>query len=255
MVLTVYFMAIILCFARLSGFFLPLPIYGSRNIPSSLKIGIVFFISYALVPILDVSNINNINSFFTLASLLILEFLKGTFLGLSFVVALNCIYLLGGLIDRNIGFSMVSVMNPLATQQLPVSANLFYMIAMMIFFIIDGHHRLIRVFVLSYEYAPMGINFFKIYGVWELINILEHTFVLGFQLASPFIITIIIANILLGLLAKSMPGMNVFVIGMPFKIYVGLFLFLTLVPVYIKSLIEVFLWIWENFMRMFIYLG
>ncbi len=255
MFLTVYFIGIILCFARLSGFFIPLPVYGSKNIPSSIKIGLIFFITYSLIPILDLSYIQNVDSFLSLAGLIVLEFLKGTFLGLSFVVALNCIYLLGSLIDRNIGFSMVSIVNPMGTQQLPISANFFYIIAMMLFFIIDGHHQLIRVFVQSYEYAPLGMKFLNIHGVWELILILQKTFVLGFQLASPFIITIIVANIILGLLAKSMPGMNVFMIGMPFKVFVGMFLFIILSPVYIKSLIEVFLWIWENFMRMFIYLG
>ncbi len=245
---------LILCIARLSGFFLPLPVFGAKNLPRSVKIGLVVFISYTLLPILDLSYVENVSSFLQLGNFIIVEFLKGAFLGLSFTLALNCIYILGGLIDRNIGFSMVNIMNPMGTRQMPVSANLFYLVAIMVFFITNSHHQLIKIFAKSYQYSPVGVTDFNVIGVMEFVNILSTTFVMGFQLASPFIIVIIIANIVLGLLAKAMPGMNVFILGMPFKIFVGLFLFIILSPMYVKSLAEVFLWIWENYMRMFVYL-
>ncbi len=254
MFLTSYFIGFILCMVRLSGFFLPLPVFGTRNIPSRVRIGLVVFISYALLPLLDLQLIQGIDSFLDLGGIVIVEFLKGAFLGMSFLLALSCIYILGGLIDRNIGFSMVQIMNPMGTKTMPVSANLFYLIAMAIFFVIDGHHQIIRVFVKSYYFSPVGAMRFNVYGVMELVTILQNAFILGFKLASPFIITIIVANIVLGLLAKAMPGLNVFMVGMPFKIAVGLFLLVSLSPLYIKSLIEVFLWVWENFMKMFVYL-
>ncbi len=254
MFLTAYLIGLILCVARLSGFFLPLPVFGAKNVPAPVKIGLVVFISYTIIPILDISYIRGVSSLLQLGNFIIVEFVKGAFLGLSFTIALNCIYILGGLIDRNIGFSMVNIMNPMGTRQMPVSANLFYLVAIMVFFITNGHHQIIKIFVKSYQFSPIGVMDLKIIGVIEFVNILSKTFVMGFQLASPIIITIIIANIILGLLAKAMPGMNVFILGMPFKIFVGLFLLILISPVYIKSMAEVFIWIWENFMKMFVYL-
>ncbi len=254
MFLTTYLVGMILCISRLSGFFLPLPVFGAKNVPRSVKIGLVVFISYTILPILNLGYIKEVNSIIELGNFIVIEFIKGAFLGLSFTIALNCIYILGGLIDRNIGFSMVNIMNPMGTLRMPVSANLFYLVGIMVFFITNGHHQLIKIFVKSYQFSPLGVMDFKIFGVMEYIKILSMTFIMGFQLASPFIITIVVANIILGLLAKAMPGMNVFILGMPFKIFVGLFLFIILSPMYIKSLAEVFLWIWENYMKMFVYL-
>lgn len=254
MILSAYFVGLILSMVRLSGFFVVMPIFGAKNVPARIKVGMVFFISYILLPILDLKYVIIPESFLSLIGMVTVEFLIGLFVGMVFAISLSCVYLLGGIIDRNIGFSMVSVVNPMGTQQLPVSANLFYIMALMVFFTINGHHHVLRVISQTYEFAPLGVGVFKIQGVWELVWILQKSFVLGFQLAAPFVITIFVGNMLLGLLAKAMPGMNVFILGMPFKIAIGLFLFVALTPLYIKSLIEVFLWIWDNFMRIFVYL-
>ncbi len=112
---------------------------------------------------------------------------------------------------------MVSVVNPIGTEQLAVSANLLYVLAMILFFVIDGHHQLIRVIARSYEVAPVGSGFINLFVSLQLTDLMQEAFILGFKLAAPFIITVFIGNMLLGLLAKAMPGMNVFYLACHLK--------------------------------------
>ncbi len=254
MALTSLLVALLLIITRLSGMFVILPVFGSRNIPVQVKVGLVFFTSYILLPIMDLQYIGNVGSFLELGYLIIVEFVIGLMFGMVVVIALSCIYVAGTIIDRNIGFAMVSVINPLGTEQLPISANVFYIMSMMLFFVIDGHHHLIRVLVETYEFAPLGRGFFNIFAATQLVDVLQEAFILGFKLAAPFVITIFVGNILLGLLAKAMPGMNVFMLGMPFKIAIGFLLFVVLLPRYSTALIEVFQWIWEELARFMIYI-
>ncbi len=125
MVVTPLFIALLLMIARMSGLFMLVPIFGSRNVPTQIKIGLVFFTSYVMLPIIDLQYLGNIQTLLSLAYLVIIEFVIGLMFGLIVVLSLVCIYVAGTMIDRNIGFAMVSVINPIGTDQLPVTANLF----------------------------------------------------------------------------------------------------------------------------------
>jgi len=254
MSLTALFVALLLCITRMSGLFVIIPVFGSKNIPPQVKVGLVFFTSYVLLPVLDLQYVSGIDTFLNLAYLLIIEFIIGLSFGMVMVLALSCIYLAGAIIDRNIGFSMVSVINPIGTDSLPVSANLFYIMSLMIFFVINGHHQLIRVLVETYNFAPVGRGVYNVFAYMQLTEVLQAAFIMGFKLASPFVVTVFISNILLGLLAKAMPGMNVFMLGMPLKVTVGIFLFVALVPYYVTAYTEVFEWIWNYMIRFMVYL-
>ena len=254
MVVTPIFIALILMIARMSGLFVVVPVFGSRNVPNQAKIGLVFFTSYVLLPMMDLQYVQNIDSLLTIAYMIIIEIIIGLMFGLIMILALSSIYLAGTIIDRNIGFAMVSVINPEGTGQLPVTANIFYTMALMVFFVTDSHHQLIRILMQTYEFAPVGRSFLNIFASLELSVLLQTSFILGFKLATPFIITIMVSNVLLGLLSKAMPGMNVFILGLPLKVFVGLFLMRVLVTNYISSFEEVFVWIWELMTKFMVYI-
>lgn len=254
MVLSSVFVGLLLMITRMSGLFMLVPIFGSRNIPVQAKIGLVFFTSYVMLPVVDLHYVQSVDTFLHLANLLIIEFIIGLMFGLVMALALSCLYVAGTVIDRNIGFAMVSVINPVGTDSLPVTANLFYIMSLIVFFMTDGHHSLIRVLADTYSFAPVGRGVLNIFVSLELVDVLQQAFSLGFKLAAPFVVTIFISNVLLGLLAKAMPGMNVFMLGMPFKIAIGFVLFIVLVPGYVAAFVEVFEWIWVLMTKFLVYI-
>jgi flagellar biosynthetic protein FliR len=114
--------------------------------------------------------------------------------------------------------------------QIPITSNVFYVFSTLIFLQLNLHHELISALVVSFERIELGSFFKAAESIELLLNIVQQSFVIGLQIAAPFVISVLIANIILGLLSKAMPGMNVFILGMPFKIFFGLLLFIILVP-------------------------
>ncbi len=235
-----YLIVIILVFTRIAAIFSFVPIFGSRSTPIVARIAIVFFISMVIVPDILVNFDLKIDTIVEFGYYIVLETLVGIGIGLIFAIIINVFYLAGSLVDRNIGFSMVSVIGAQDENQLPISSNLYYIFAMMIFLSTNMHHIVIKSVFLSYTYIPIGENLFSKVVVFDYTEIISYTFIMGFRMASAFVLTILIANLLLGLLSKAMPGMNVFMIGMPLKILMGLALLVVLVPLYPEIIIEVF---------------
>lgn len=240
MVLLDYTIVTILVFTRMASMFGLVPIFGATNTPIITKIGLIFFTSLIMVPAqLQGFNIE-VNTFLDLGSLIIMEAIIGFSMGLITTIIINAFYLAGSLVDRNMGFAMVFVIGAQDESQLPVSANVFYIFSMMIFIILNVHHALIKALYLSYTTMPIGSNPVMRLIVFNFTDVLTYTFDMGFRLAAPFILTVLIANILLGLLSKAMPGMNVFMIGMPLKILVGLMLFSLVITVYGPTVESIF---------------
>lgn len=234
-----------LIFTRISGLFALMPVFSSKNVTAKIKVGILFFISLALMPVISLTTSVVVESFIELLYHLIIEFIIGLSFGMVSTLLLSSIYLAGALVDRNLGFSMVNVISPMDESSMPVSANIYYIFAMMIFLFTDGHHIIIRTIVKSVELIPIGGGQINPLLALDFTELLSKAFIIGFQLSAPFIITILVANIILGLLSKAMPGMNVFMIGMPFKIFVGLTLFSLMMPLYYKSFIKLYEFIYS----------
>lgn len=235
-----YVLVLILVFTRMAAMFGVIPVFGARNTPIQTKVGLVFFVSVIMIPEQLASFSLEIDTFLDLGGYMIMESLIGFSIGLVAVIIINVFYLAGSLVDRNIGFAMVSVIGAQDESQLPVSANFYYIFALMIFLVGNVHHELIKALYDSYTTLPIGSNPLLNIIVFDYTDVLQYTFITGFKMAAPFILTVLIANILLGLLSKAMPGMNVFMIGMPLKILVGLFLFFLVMGLYPTLITDIF---------------
>lgn len=248
MVITETLLRVVFIFVRVTGMILPVPIFGSRNVPAQVKAGFVFFLSIAALPMIQMPAIETELIVGQFLSIVISEFTTGFAMGLVTTIILSFVYIAGILIDRNIGFAMVSVVNPTGEDQLPVTANLFYLISLMVFLVTSSHHMLIRALLNSFKLVPIGGIQLEFSLIYQLVQLLTKATVLGFQIAAPFLITIFIANVLLGLLSKAMPGMNVFILGMPFKLFFGLILFIVVIPYLGQILIQLYQWLGEYLM-------
>ncbi|MDO4754414.1 MAG: flagellar biosynthetic protein FliR, partial [Bacillota bacterium] len=159
------------------------------------------------------------------------ELIFGVFLGFIVSIYLGFIYFAGDVIDYLIGFSMVSVMNPLDENQMPVTSNLLYVYLTLVFLSLDLHHKLIVTLADSFVRVELGSFIKAAESLTYLMRVVSETLMIGFSIAAPVVITILVADIVLGLLSKAMPGMNIFVLGMPFKILIGVSMFMLVIPV------------------------
>lgn len=228
----------LLILVRMTGLFLLTPVFSRNNIPNILKVGFSFFCSVILINILDVKLLNL--SPYNLVIFTIKELLVGLMLGFVSYLFFTSLYLAGQIIDMQIGFGMVNVLDPQHNIQVPIVGTLYYILAILIFLTIDGHHFLLDALIKSYEYVPIGQFKFADGFVNQLIRILSQTFIIGFKISGPVLAAIFLADVLLGILAKTMPQMNVFIVGMPLKILVGIVTIIITLPLFIATLQHIF---------------
>jgi flagellar biosynthetic protein FliR/FlhB len=151
----------------------------------------------------------------------IMEFINGLFLGYVTYTALHIVQVAGSLIDVQMGLSMSRVYDEQNGLQSTLMQNLFFWITILLFFSTNGHHLLINGLVKSFETIPVG-SMPIIDNIQYLITVFVEYFSIAFQIALPVIITLIMSDLILGLISRSVPQLNVMIMGMPLKMLVGL---------------------------------
>lgn len=229
----------VLILARLSMVFVFMPVFSTQGIPTQIKVIFIGLLSFAFLSsgIYDAGLIPT-GSMDILISILF-EMINGMTIGFAIVAIMNGVYIAGHMIDMNMGFSMVNVMSATDEDSLPVTANFYYILVLIMFLAINAHHMLIDAIALSLNKVPLGSLGFNLMHVKSYTELVVLTFEIGFRLCMPVLITVLVSDIVLGLLSKAMPGMNIFVVGMPFKILIGLFTLVLVFPAMKDALIDI----------------
>lgn len=230
----------LLVFVRVTGIFVIAPVFSRNNIPNIMKIGFAFLISILIFNFVEVKNVSF--SEYQLIGLIIKELIIGILIGFVAYLFFSALYVAGQLIDMQVGFGMVNVFDPQQKTQVPITGNFLYIIAILIFLITNQHHILIKAVASSYKIVPIGTFILNNLLIDQMINVFTEIFVIGFKISSPILATIFLTNVLLGILARTMPQMNVFMLGMPLKIVVGIVTLIVMMPLFVS----IFQYIFDN---------
>lgn len=232
--------AFLLIFIRMTGLFVITPIFGRRNIPVYLKIGFSLLLSLILINVIEAPELDEYDNILQFTGLAAKEFIVGITLGFVSYLVFTAIYLAGQLIDMLIGFGMVSVFDPMSNIQVPVTANLYFILSMLVFLAVNGHHYLITALFDSFRVVPLGSAAFGVEVVNDIVRVVGYTFSIGFRIAAPITAAILLSDVVLGILSKSVPQLNVFVVGMPLKIILGIAVMVITIPAFISLLEALF---------------
>lgn len=230
----------LLVFIRMTGLFIVAPIFGRRNIPTYFKIGFSFFAALILINTTAIQNVQYNDNLLSYVLLVAKEFLVGLSMGFIAYITYNAIYIAGEIIDMQVGFGIVNVMDPMSNIQVPVTANVYFIISMLVFLSINGHHMLIKALFDSFTTLPIGTAEFKPGITDTFVGLFSSVFSTGFKIAAPIVATILIADIVLGTISRMVPQMNIFVIGMPLKIIVGILTLAITIPLFVTVMDSVF---------------
>jgi flagellar biosynthesis protein FliR len=214
----------ILVLMRTSGLFLTSPLFASRNIPASMKAGWALLTSLLLLPAvpLDVDTIPLTGMNFGLAAMR--ELMVGFILGMAAYFLFVGIQLAGQIIDIQMGLGMVNVIDPMTSTQVSIMGQYFYLVATLVFLAVDGHHLLIRAIADSFQIVPLGAAKFTPAVAGKISELFSAAFFVAFRVGAPVIGALFLTNMAMGVLARTVPQMNVFIVGMPLAIGVGLFM-------------------------------
>ena len=227
------FDAFLLIFVRMTGLFVVAPIFGRRNIPTYFKIGFSFFMALIIVNTMTLQAPAYNESIFTYTALIAKEFIVGLTIGFIAYMVFTAIYVAGEIIDMQIGFGVVNVIDPVSNIQVPISSNLYFIISMLVFLAVNGHHVLIKALYDSFNTVPLGSAVFDVGLIDLILSSFGSIFLIGFKIAAPVVAAILITDVALGTISRMVPQLNVFVIGMPLKIFVGLVVMLVTIPMFI----------------------
>ncbi|HEY9059840.1 MAG TPA: flagellar biosynthetic protein FliR [Pseudobacteroides sp.] len=223
----------ILVFVRMTGLFVIAPIFGRRNIPVYLKVGLALITALLLMNAVKMNPVDYGNNIYSYTMLIFKEFIVGIILGYIANVIFDAILMAGQLIDMQVGFGMVNVLDPISNIQIPISSNFYYMISMMVLMASNGHHVIMKGLFESYRFIPAGEVAFNTILLNDVLASFSKMFLIGFKISAPIIAAILVTDIALGIISKSIPQLNVFIVGMPAKIILGVLVMVLTIPAFI----------------------
>ncbi|MCG7407480.1 flagellar type III secretion system protein FliR [Paenibacillus sp. ACRRX] len=242
-IVTQAFPVFLLMLCRISAFFVAAPVFSSRGVPNMFKIGLAFFISIIAYLLFGLGH--SVPTDGTYIIIVVREILIGLLIGFIAQLFFTIVQIAGSFIDMQIGFGIANVIDPLTGASAPVIGNFKYIFVVLLFLGMNGHHYFIDGVMQSFNWLPVSNDtFFQ-----QISNGTVHQFVLksfaqafmiAFQVAAPLIVALFLADIALGFLARTAPQFNVFVIGIPFKIIIGLAMLLLIVPGFVYVMQQIF---------------
>ncbi len=222
----------LLTFVRMLSFISVVPIFSIRNVPMITRVIFAFFLAAIVVNIYPSTLSIVSDQFMSFLLLIVKEFIVGVLLGFGAYLVFSIVTLAGQLIDFQIGFTMVNVFDPLSQIQLTITGNLYYYLFILIMITTNLHFFLIRAIVESYKFIPLGQAFVQPELYTSFLGFFTTYFVLAVKIALPILGVMFLSNVVLGIMARTAPQMNMFVIGMPLKIFVGLTILLLMLNIF-----------------------
>ena len=235
-----YFTAFILVFIRISTFLILVPIFFPKGTPNTLKVAFTGIVAFILLPMVDYSSIGVINSNYTLIASITGEIVTGLTLGFITNLCFFSIRMAGQLIDFQIGLSMVNLFDPSSNSSTTIIEHLLYWTSLVMFLIIDGHHILIKALAESFNIIHLGKFILTNESIMIIIKAFIEFFAIGLKIAIPIVLIILMTDITLGLVSRTVPQLNVMVLGLPVKILVGLTTIAFALPLLLKMIMTSF---------------
>ncbi|WP_411679145.1 fused FliR family export protein/FlhB family type III secretion system protein [Clostridium thailandense] len=234
MIDTLYFTALILITIRMFCFFLIVPVFFPNGTPSTVKVGLTLVIAYILIPGIDYSGISTITNNMPFIINCFNEAVAGLTLGFITNLCFISVRVAGNLIDFNVGFSMMTMFDPTSGSNTTLMEHLLYWFSVVVFFTVDGHHMLIRTLIDSFKVIKVGQFFLGQSSINIIIKAFIEYFAIGLKIAIPIVLIIFITDLTMGLIARTVPQLNIMILGMPIKILVGLGAFCFALPIFLR---------------------
>ncbi|MDN5346761.1 MAG: flagellar biosynthesis protein FliR [Clostridia bacterium] len=218
-----------LVFIRVTAFMATAPFFGVRSVPFLAKAGLGFLVALLLYLAVPAGTATTGNPWlFALAA--VNETLFGLALGYLANLIFVAITTAGELLDLHMGLSMATLFDPQNAFTTTLLGEFFTIFGLLLFLQVDGHHMLLLALSDSLQLVPLGGAGLSGNPVELAARLFAGTFLLALRIAAPVIVVLVISDIALGLVARTVPQLNVFILGFPLKVGLGLLILLIIFP-------------------------
>ncbi|MEN8190002.1 MAG: flagellar biosynthetic protein FliR [Thermodesulfobacteriota bacterium] len=212
------FQSFLVCTARVGGMIGAIPVFSSAQNPARVKSALVFAMALVLFPVMEphIPKVSFEPGHFGI--LVISEVLIGSMIGLIARLIFVAVELGGQVIGYQMGFAAANIFDPQNESQLSLISQFQNVFAILLFLALDGHHLFIRVTAHSFEILPPGMLNLQGEAVPFLIELSSKMFAIGIQFSAPILVILLLSGLILGVLARVFPQLNVFMISFPLNI-------------------------------------
>ncbi|MDN5344689.1 MAG: flagellar biosynthesis protein FliR [Clostridia bacterium] len=218
-----------LVLVRTTAFFVTAPFFGIRGVPPLVKVGLGLLVATLIFPVLPAGQPAFASGpAYALAALN--EALAGLALGYLASLIFSAIQVAGQLLDIHMGLAMASLFDPQNAATTTIMGQFFAILGLLLFFQLDGHHTLLLALQESFRLLPLGGVSFAGSLTWGVVKLFSGMFSLALRIAAPVIAVLLIADLALSLIARTVPQLNVFILGFPLKIGLGLVVLIAILP-------------------------
>ena len=215
----IFLFALVLC--RIAGLFAALPVFGGRRLPVKVKAVAVVSISIVCLPVLKITPPPVPTELITVALLVLKEMMIGLTIAFITQIVFAAIEFSGQIIGLQMGFSISSVIDPAMGNQSQIMSVFQTLLATLFFLSLNIHHFFIRAIIDSFTIIPLGGWHLNKEIIRFLVSGTADLFVLGIRIAAPVMVTLLLTSVVLGIMARAFPQMNIFMVSMPLNIGIG----------------------------------
>jgi len=210
------------------------PFFGSLNIPIYFRVGAAVSIAVVLFPVVDGNQVITAPPTVIMYGISVLaELFIGWLIGFVAYISFAAITMAGKVMDMQVGFAIVNVMDPTSGQQMPLIGSFLYNLSLIIFVVTNGHHVLLTALTESFNLVPILAINPNLSLTMLIANFTTGIFLTGMKIAMPVTFAILLTNVSLGILARTMPQLNIFVVGLPLQLTIGMLTLTMVVPFFI----------------------
>lgn len=244
------FKVFILAFVRFTGLFVAAPILGSNNIPPRVKIGLALLAAMVMTPVIPALGQPLPVEPIAFALYGVGELMIGLILGFAMTIVFAAIQVGGQIMDLQTGFGLINVFNPALETQVPIFGFFFFLLGALYLLAVDGHHEMIRALAATFRVIPLGGFVVRPAMLREVSAMGSAMFYDGLIIAAPVAGAMMLAYVTMGLVGRVVPQINLFVVGFPITISVGLLIVALSIQVYMVVLKGMFGDMWRSVYRL-----
>lgn len=222
----------LLVWARLMGFVFLFPYFSYRGVPFMMKTWLALVLAFLIFTSLEVRPALNLSSPLEMVLVFGKEILVGLALGYLVVLMFSLFINAGQMVDLKSGLMLSGVFEPQFGSQVTFMGQFYYLLALVFYLTLNGHHYFLKTMADSFTAIPLHSPFMDAAVGLRVLEFFAKIFSLSFQLVAPVIIILMVLDIALGLLAKTVPQVHVFVEGLPLKIAFSMLLLAILLPMF-----------------------
>jgi flagellar biosynthetic protein FliR len=222
------FEAMVLIFVRVTAMLYVFPVLSSRQIPQQVRLGlgaVLAFLIYKTVPVPHLE----VNAFELIVGA-VAQIILGVIVGFVASLVFTGIAFAGELIDLQVGFAIANVINPTTNQNVTIIGELELALATLLFVVTDSHYFFIEGIAGSFSLVPLPYITLDPSVAGNIALFFGESFLIVFRIAAPVLVAIFITNVALAFMARVAPQMNVFVVGLPIQITIGLVMMIISLP-------------------------